>query len=291
MSRNLKGWGVTVVALCLWADLPAHLEAQTIHGTVTQADSGEPLAGVRVWLLNWEGRELSLAMTEPDGTFRIRPDDPGEYRLRAVRIGYRDHETEILELGEGEELELEISLEPDPVQLPGVTVEVERLPSYEIQRATYTGLYMRRGDNRWATPGGNRVFVRDDLEPQTGWRVWQFIERYAPANIQRQLRSERRFQREVIQAEMYGQRRPSRDGACPLPSFFIRGSDRGGPGFPTEIPVDVLMYLEIPLREIEGIEFYRQSHHAPMELRPAADYRTRACGVIAIWPRQAGELR
>jgi len=231
-------------------------------------------------------------MTEPDGSFRIRPDDPGEYRLRAVRIGYRDHETEILELGEGEELELEISLEPDPVQLPGVTVEVERLPSYEIQRATYTGLYMRRGDSRWATPGGNRVFVREDLEPQTGWTVWQFIERYAPANIQLQLRSERRFQREVIQAEMLGQRPPVRDGDCPLPAFIVQGVDLSDSYIPTgDLPLTIQMYLEMPLREIEGIEFYRQSHHAPLELRPAADRETRACGVIAIWPRWAGEIR
>jgi hypothetical protein len=280
-------------SLCAGAVVPAAVEGQEIRGTVTATSSSEPLSGVRVWLQSSDRLDLSLAITSIDGSFRIRPDDPGEYHLRLTRIGYLEQETEQLTLTEGEVLELRLEMNLDPVRLPGVEVEVEALSAFEVHRATYTGLYMRRGDSRWATPGGNRVFVRADLEPHTGATVREFIERYAPASIQNQIRGERRYQREVIQAEMYGRRLPDRGRDCPLPSFFIRGVDVGDIQRGNDLAIIVEIYLDMPLREVEGIEFYRNSHHAPLELRPSSDVGAiaGACGVIVIWPRKAGESR
>jgi hypothetical protein len=289
--RRLSGAALLFsVGLLASALIPTPVEAQTIRGTVVEAETGEPLSGVRVWLLTEDGAELGLVMTEADGRFRLQPDDPGTYRIRATRIGYLSGASERVEVGEDEVVEVEVVLHPDPVRLPGIEVEVERLPSYEIQRATYTGLYMRRSDPRWATPGGNRVFVRGDLEPHTGMTVWEFIERYAPANIQRQLRHERQYRARESMLRRVGQS-ISRGGGreCPFPSFLIRGLDLGRPT--GELPITVEIYLDMPLREIEGIEFYRQSHHAPLELRPSGDTSFRACGVIVIWPRQAEGIR
>jgi hypothetical protein len=203
---------VMMGALWVGAFVPVAAEGQEFRGVVTAASSGEPLSGVRVWLQSSDRLDLSLAITSIDGSFRIRPDDPGEYHLRLTRIGYLEQESEQLTLTEGEVLELQLEMNLDPVRLPGIEVEVEALPAFEIHRATYTGLYMRRGNPRWATPGGNRVFVRADLEPHTGATVREFIERYAPANIQNQLRGYRRHEREVRQAEMLGRRpRPERE--------------------------------------------------------------------------------
>ncbi len=270
-------------AILAGALLPATTEAQTIRGTVVEAESGEPLSGVRVWLLTDAGEELGLVMTEADGRFRHRPDDPGGYRLRATRIGYLSEASERVEVGEDEEVEVEVVLHPDPVRLPGIEVEVERLPSYEIQRATYTALYMRRADSRWATPGGRRVFVRGDLEPHTGATVWEFIERYAPMRIQTALRHESRFRARESVLRGVGQTatRSAPRGACGSPTLFIRGLELrdtfSGPG---EI------YLDMPLREIEGIEFFGRGDQAPLEFRTGSP-----CSVIVIWPRQAEGIR
>ena len=193
-SIRVLGVGLGVVSLFL---VGSHepLEAQEIRGAVTQADTGESLAGVRVWLQTASGSDLGLTTTDVQGEFGFLIDEPGLYRLRFLRIGFLDHETRLVAVGEGAEVELEIELVPDPVRLPGISVEVDRLPAFELHRATYTGLYMRRGDTRWATPGGSRVFVRADLEPHTGATVREFIERNAPSTIQTQLRNMRANER------------------------------------------------------------------------------------------------
>jgi hypothetical protein len=72
-----------------------------------------------------------------------------------------------------------------------------------------------------------------------------------------------------------------------MPTFMIRGFDPGAPGLNLQAEI----YLDMPIREIEGIEFYRHSSFAPLELRPIQESLGRACGVVVIWPRQAGESR
>lgn len=68
------------------AAAPAPLRRGAVEGTVTEAGSDAPLAGVRLVL---EGTGVSvLAVTDAAGRFKIIDLGPGQYRVRAERPGY-----------------------------------------------------------------------------------------------------------------------------------------------------------------------------------------------------------
>jgi TonB-linked SusC/RagA family outer membrane protein len=84
------------------AALPATVRAPermqgTITGTVTDADTGEPLPGVSVAV---EGTQLGAA-TGADGTYQIPGVEPGTYTVRASFVGYGDETEQAVEVSEG----------------------------------------------------------------------------------------------------------------------------------------------------------------------------------------------
>ena len=89
MTRNTR---ITLVAcaLALWA-VPLAAQQQetqraTINGTVTSRDSGEPMAGVQVFL---SGTSFG-AITQANGRYVIANVPPGTYTVIAQSIGYAD---------------------------------------------------------------------------------------------------------------------------------------------------------------------------------------------------------
>ena len=84
------------------AALPATVRAPermqgTITGTVTDADTGEPLPGVSVAV---EDTQLGAA-TGADGTYQIPGVEPGTYTVRASFVGYGDETEQAVEVSEG----------------------------------------------------------------------------------------------------------------------------------------------------------------------------------------------
>jgi TonB-linked SusC/RagA family outer membrane protein len=84
-----------VLPQALRADAEAKQGA--ITGTVTDADTGEPLPGVSVAV---EGTQLGAA-TGADGTYQIPGVEPGTYTVRASFVGYGDETEQAVEVSEG----------------------------------------------------------------------------------------------------------------------------------------------------------------------------------------------
>ena len=68
--------------------LPAPLAAQAIAGTLVESETGAPVEGASVILLDRDGERLAWRLTNAAGRFEFRLRAPGTYVLQADRIGH-----------------------------------------------------------------------------------------------------------------------------------------------------------------------------------------------------------
>src|SRR5688500_9778518 len=77
-----------------------------ITGTITRAESNQPLQGVRVTLL---GTQLTVT-SNPQGRYTIAGIAPGSYRLRASAIGYTPVIVDSIPVAAGQSATADIAL-------------------------------------------------------------------------------------------------------------------------------------------------------------------------------------
>jgi len=113
----------------LWFFLLTNLStAQQINGIVADAKHDRPLSNVNVYLDN----EAEGARSDVEGFFLIRLSNPGTYTLRASLVGYLLYEKK-LELAAGENLTLEIYLQPVNIKLGDeVVITARRVESADF---------------------------------------------------------------------------------------------------------------------------------------------------------------
>jgi len=100
----------------------AQTSSGKIAGTVVDAETGEPLIGANVALLN-----TSLgASTNIDGEYVILNVVPGSYSVRVTFIGYQTQVAEGVRVVPGVTQELDFRLSTSAVELPDVVITVER---------------------------------------------------------------------------------------------------------------------------------------------------------------------
>lgn len=108
---------------------PAHAQGVTtsaVAGRVTD-QTGEPLAGVQIVVVNEATGAQRGVLTRTNGRFNLpglRPGGP--YRIEARRIGYTTEAVEGVSLALGESEELGFTLTEEAVALEGVQVTAER---------------------------------------------------------------------------------------------------------------------------------------------------------------------
>lgn len=109
---------LSTIACVLFVSASAFAQG-TLMGTVTDAQSGEPLPGVNVLI---EEMQRGTA-TGPDGEFTINGIPYGNYTLVATFIGYQRYNTQITI--DSEEQTSNISLQPDVIGLEDVVVTAQ----------------------------------------------------------------------------------------------------------------------------------------------------------------------
>jgi TonB-linked SusC/RagA family outer membrane protein len=125
LTEILLGAGVDVVlsdvnrATLAPRKLPAPRAAGAIVGRVTDAKTGEGLAGADVAL---EGTRSRTAAGE-DGRYRLADVAPGSYTLAVRRIGYAKRGQPVA-VADGQETTADVALEPVPTQLDEVVSTV-----------------------------------------------------------------------------------------------------------------------------------------------------------------------
>lgn len=106
--------------------LPAAASAQTVSGTVVDPTTAGPVAEAAVSLLEPSGEPRAQTVTDSLGRFALEVEAGQRFSLEVSRLGYLPTRSMLLEIGEGPSPPLTIELEPEPVALRGLEVEVER---------------------------------------------------------------------------------------------------------------------------------------------------------------------
>ncbi|MBB4080031.1 outer membrane receptor protein involved in Fe transport [Lewinella aquimaris] len=100
----------------------------TIKGTVTDAQTGDPVEYATIVLLAADGAtQINGTLTEPDGSFKLTDIPVGEYQIKASFIGYTEQTVaEVKTTKKSPDLELApIALANDAVMLEGIEVTGE----------------------------------------------------------------------------------------------------------------------------------------------------------------------
>lgn len=129
--------------------------AQTVRGTVLDAESGAFIEMVDVTLLLDIDSVVSRSVADETGQFVVRAPNAGEYRLRATRLGYATTTTDAFMLAAGRDTVIVLRLPARPVPLDPMDAVVE---CRVVPRLVRMGFYRRqaRGFGYFLTP--------DDLE-------------------------------------------------------------------------------------------------------------------------------
>jgi len=115
-----------VVALALLAASPALAQEGAVVGTVTDAESGEPLEGVRVEVLSQAGTLVSGALTASSGAFRVGDVSPGTYTVSFSVPGWDEHRETGVSVQAGQSTRLQVALQPRGYELNPITVTTSR---------------------------------------------------------------------------------------------------------------------------------------------------------------------
>jgi Carboxypeptidase regulatory-like domain len=104
--------------------VPVHIS--TIWGVITDEDTGEPLAGVVVSVNETGGGQTSGAVSQPDGSYRIRYLYEGIYTWQAQKSGYADVVMEEIYLGHREDMVIDIEMEyTQPLEISGMVKDTD----------------------------------------------------------------------------------------------------------------------------------------------------------------------
>src|SRR5262245_35418686 len=91
------------------------LPAQAVRGTVVMPDGSTPAAGVIVVFETAKGAVVQRAITGERGTFTAKFTAGGDYRTRALRVGYRPTDVPTVRVAANGTTELRIVLAASPV--------------------------------------------------------------------------------------------------------------------------------------------------------------------------------
>lgn len=146
----MEGRRVVGRELYVRASEPVQLQGHVVDGTTDRpvGDAEVEVVGTRL-----------RALTDSDGSFRMRSVPPGTVRMAVERLGYGRRETDLLAVG-GDTLEVRLEVYPEAIALDSMVVEVtgRRRPARERQAARFDG--MDRSEIERLLP---RVYQFNDL--------------------------------------------------------------------------------------------------------------------------------
>jgi hypothetical protein len=254
------------------------LAAQVVTGAVRDAESGDPIVAAIVSLLGRNDGALVKVATNEAGEFRIVPPGPGQYRLRAQRIGYATTTTDILQVAASDLARLELSLSTEPVPLAPLIVDIASRPWWEYERPDEVwGFYERM--EYFGQTGFARFLTIEDLEFQRRSPAWMILSNQIGFGIRAEFEAHRGAQRSI-------RIRGPLSGSNPMnwcsPVYFIDGLP-----FRAEEWV-ALHTIEVMADEgrIEGIETY-SPWHVPWTFQRHFTSGDGGCA-IAVWTKQQG---
>lgn len=130
-AADETGWPCTLarfawIAAVATVTAVASLGGQEVTGVARAGSSGLQLPEATVVLVNAAGGVVSGTITRPDGNYTLLAPSPGDYRVRARRIGFSPDSSEMFRLATGSVARFDPRLSQFTAQLPIVPVEETR---------------------------------------------------------------------------------------------------------------------------------------------------------------------
>ena len=250
MRTTRQQIAVTVISTVLLLTAAQQAAAQTIRGKLLDQYTNQPIPGANVALVTPTNAPVGpTTKTGNDGSFSIRAPADGIYRLRADLSGYLSAVTPAIELGQGDEIDINWRLLAGEVQMrPVAIVANNRRTSGRL-----SGFYdraQRHGFGYFITPDQIQkmrpFFVTDLLRTVPGLEV---------------LPSPRGFGNIVRTIE-----------GC-QPTVYLDGVRFRLLGESIDNIVDP--------SSLEGVEVYTHAAEVPAQFMDARSN----CGVIALWTK------
>ena len=263
---------------CFLLLFPVISSAQLVRGRVVDAETGQPIRVAGLELLDDRRKVVVKTTSDSIGAFRLRGWVSAKYQVRVSALGYQTVTSKLLEVGAGEEFELNIRLAANAIPLDAVSIVARSNPS--LKDVALRGYYDRRDFGRRI--GIGRFFDRHEIE-QRGTKL---------SDVVRKVPGFRVFVRgrcvyfatatnpvhtgKLTDPPQYG----GGSQVCSQPPNTICVATVYLDGLllkPGEVSFDQM----VPLDWVEAIEAYRR----PSEL-PAEFMNSGTCGVIALWTRR-----
>ncbi len=116
-----------LTVLCLIAAVPDAANGQEVRGRLVDAAGGSGIGGAMVSLEDRDGRRIGQVLTRTEsGLFELRIPGPGEYRVRAERIGYASTLSDYFSVASTDTLTIELAARIEPISLTGIEAEADR---------------------------------------------------------------------------------------------------------------------------------------------------------------------
>jgi hypothetical protein len=231
--------------------MPGAAYAQTVRGQTIDTGTGQPIAGVRVTLLTASGTRVAEAISTVAGRFSFLARSAGEHKIQTSHIGYAALTTGAFTVRENEVVEVDVKLTTAAIALEPLTITARRRDP--VQDATEEGFYARR--LRSKPIGNSRVLLPHDPEMVNSTNATDVLSWLPRSTV-----------------AMGGR-------ACTI--VFWNGR-------PLLTQADMQLWMETPIAQLEGMEYYRNAIDAPAALRemPASmGFENALCSIIALWPR------
>jgi len=117
--------GVLTALVTLQAAAASPTHAQVVRGRLVDADGDTAIGGALMTLMDRDGTAVERTLTNTStGLFELRAPSPGEYRVRAERIGYSTTFSTFFEISAGETVTVEVSAPVEALSLEGITASV-----------------------------------------------------------------------------------------------------------------------------------------------------------------------
>lgn len=226
----------------------------TLAGEIRATENSEPLSGALVVI-----REREIGTTTNDqGRFAFRRFASGRYTVEVRYLGRRSKTVEAV-VRPGRITHLELELETDAVELPGLEVTVEH--SY---RGKMAGFWERK------RRGIGNFVTREEIERAPGNQLHQAFRGLAGIRV-------RRCGPATGCYRLVSTRQTAGFGSCLEPKVYVDGARIPLQDYPLGIN-------EMRPGEVEAAEVYT----GPSQIPARFGGSDAACGVIVIWTRSPG---
>lgn len=319
MNRSRLRTLLPAAAALAAALLSHHVTAQAVQGTLTQ--EGQPLAGIRVVLVDESGAARAESATDVTGAFTLNAPSTGRFRVRAEAPGRVPIVSPLMNLAQGQTREFRMVALPGSVG-PVALAAAEPVRAVPVRGVTGTAREAPRSARLRdfydrAQRGGGRYLTRED------------VERLKPASVGELLRGvpgvvvggggrgsivavSTRVPRTIV-SDNYGNAgsvttrtgagpnvarpspRPGQNDAADLAQTASDPAPKALESQMTECPVQFYIDgISVPLgtgesieghvnpQELEGVEVYVRASMVP----PQYQRHRGECGVILLWTRE-----